>query len=306
MALLDNLARMLNSQEQFEIDDSFNVRVVHVQSPPRGSGKSTDSKQVRYTPGTHSCVSLRQFKKTLYRVPEDDRELCAPRAILAAVEFATEPLRPKRQKLTYRRRWHRMDDRIYQLFRESGLGPGAWGPNELIRVMTAPMMQPYRLAGVDGRRVNAPVCYGRGDTVIAIYYANHRYAAITNLQGFIGKAYLYPLCLKGYNDRGRHLCRDPRAKAQHCNACLQSQCQAYREAWLAYRQPDQVCPDCRRSFYGPTCFELHKTRNLAGHQPVDDARAWCGEVCIVWRKCDMCGALLKGRQQIRNHICGDR
>lgn len=40
-ALLHNLGRMLNSQEQFEVDDSFNVNVVHVQARPRGSGKGT-------------------------------------------------------------------------------------------------------------------------------------------------------------------------------------------------------------------------------------------------------------------------
>lgn len=271
-----------------------------MQPPPQGGGKR------RYSPGIHSAVAVRHFKKTLHRVPEDDRFLCAPRAILAAMQFATEPNRAKRQKLTYRRRWHMMDPSIYQLFRESGLGPGEWGPKELVQVMTAPMMQPYRLAVVDGRRMNAPVCYGRGDTVIAIYYADHHYDALTNLQGFLGKAYLCPLCLKGYNDQGRHRCQDPRAKARHCNACLQNDCQAYREAWLAYRQPDQVCPECRRSFYGPTCFNLHKTRNVAGQQPRDDTRAWCGEVCKVWRKCKHCGALLKGRQQIRNHACGSR
>ena len=37
-ALLENLSKMLNSNENFEMDDSFNLSVVHVRPPPRGSG----------------------------------------------------------------------------------------------------------------------------------------------------------------------------------------------------------------------------------------------------------------------------
>ena len=37
--LSDNLSKMLNSNEQFEMDDSFNLLVVHVRTPPRGTGK---------------------------------------------------------------------------------------------------------------------------------------------------------------------------------------------------------------------------------------------------------------------------
>jgi len=82
---------MLNSQEQFEVDDSFNVRVVHVQAPPRGSAKPK-----KYCPGFHSCVAFRQLKKSLVLVPQYDQELCCPRAILAAIDLVHEPDRIKR------------------------------------------------------------------------------------------------------------------------------------------------------------------------------------------------------------------
>ena len=36
-ALLDHLQKMLNSNEIFELDDSFQLNVVHVRHPPRGS-----------------------------------------------------------------------------------------------------------------------------------------------------------------------------------------------------------------------------------------------------------------------------
>ena len=37
--MLDNMARMLNSNEQFGMDDSFQLAFVHVRRPPVGTGK---------------------------------------------------------------------------------------------------------------------------------------------------------------------------------------------------------------------------------------------------------------------------
>ena len=175
---------MLNIQEQFEVDDSFNVRVVHVQSPPRGSGKPK-----QYLPGFQSCISLRQVKKSLLVVPQDDQGLCRPRAIIAAIDLQEVANKSKRRAVTYRRRWHKMQPRIYNLLLETGLKPGAWGPEEMAHVMAAPSMQAYPLVVVDGRRVNAPISYGRGDTLIAIYHADHHYDAITKPPAFLGKSY---------------------------------------------------------------------------------------------------------------------
>ena len=44
--MLDKLARMLNSNEQFEMNDSFQLAFVYVHCPPVGTG------QKRYLPGT--------------------------------------------------------------------------------------------------------------------------------------------------------------------------------------------------------------------------------------------------------------
>lgn len=145
-ALLDNLGRMLNSQEQFEVDDSFNVNVVHVQAPPRGSGKSKP-----YLPGYQSCVTLRQMKRSLLTVPQDDQGLCCPGAILTAV-LALKPAKWRdRQRLAKSRQLKELDKIVHSLLRETGLAAGAWGPEEHTRVMQAPSLKMYRLAVVDGR-----------------------------------------------------------------------------------------------------------------------------------------------------------
>ena len=74
--------------------------------------------------------------------------------------------------------------------------------------------------------------------------------------------------------------------------------------------PDYPCPECRRSFYGPKCFTLHRTRNIAQKLPPDNSKSWTSrwtrEVCRVWQKCENCGALLKGTKSINTHVCGER
>ena len=42
--LLDNLSKTLNSNEQFEVDDSFHFSVVHVRLPPCWTGKKTPTR----------------------------------------------------------------------------------------------------------------------------------------------------------------------------------------------------------------------------------------------------------------------
>ena len=54
--LLDNLSKTLNFNEQFEVDDSFHFSVVHVQPPPRWTGKKR-----QHVPGHQSNVRLKQM-----------------------------------------------------------------------------------------------------------------------------------------------------------------------------------------------------------------------------------------------------
>ena len=56
---MENLQKMLNSNENFELDDSFLLNVVHVRPPPRGSGPKTKKKQITHVPGHLSNMSLK-------------------------------------------------------------------------------------------------------------------------------------------------------------------------------------------------------------------------------------------------------
>ena len=77
--LLENLSKMLNSNENFEMDDSFNLSVVHVRPPPRGTGRKRS-----YVPGHQSNVRLKQVKRSVVEMRRDGWGWCAAPAIVTA------------------------------------------------------------------------------------------------------------------------------------------------------------------------------------------------------------------------------
>ena len=301
-ALMNNLGRMLNSNEQFEMDDSFTLNVVHVQAPPRGSGRK------KYVPGHQSHVTLRQFKRSLIRMPEDDSGLCCARAIITAKKYYKAGT-SKREKANWAqegRLKHRLPYYVNKLLEETGLQPGAWGPEEIKKVMLADSMLKYRLAVVDGRRLLSPVGYGYGNNIIAIFLADGHYDAITKLPAFLGKAFVCHLCLKGYNSVGQHACKHPVAKYKHCHACLQTDSWEHYEAYVAYQDPHVYCPDCNRMFFGPECLAKHRNRATDRSNALFTATAPAKRraVCAVRKRCKNCRVFLKGIMEINRHACG--
>ena len=155
---------MLNSNEEFEMDDSFNLSVVHVRPPPRGTGKKR-----QHVPGHQSNVRLKQMKKSVIEMPRDDAGWCAARAIVTArgLSLAGHNAHVRKQWIHPRRCVHRRQQAAEALAQEVGLGPGAWGPDELTRVAMAPSLIDFKLVVVDASRAYSLVAYGHGDRLLA-------------------------------------------------------------------------------------------------------------------------------------------
>ena len=77
--LLGDLLHMLNSNEQFKMDDSFTLFFVHICGAPVSSGK-----RKTYLPGHQASTRLKGFKRCVLHVPEDDDTLCCPRPTVLA------------------------------------------------------------------------------------------------------------------------------------------------------------------------------------------------------------------------------
>ena len=77
-ALFQRLAQALNSNEQFEMDDSFQVSITQVHHAPQGTGKPRRGK-----PGHPTMTLLTTNKRSVIRIQNDD-ELCCARALVVA------------------------------------------------------------------------------------------------------------------------------------------------------------------------------------------------------------------------------
>ena len=84
--ILDNISRLLNSNEQFEPDDSLQLDVTHISMPKPGSGKPK-GKRKRWCFGTDNYGELLKNKRSVFRIKNDD-ELCYARAIIVGKAIA--------------------------------------------------------------------------------------------------------------------------------------------------------------------------------------------------------------------------
>ena len=119
--ILQQLARTLNSNQQFEMNDSFQLAFVHVRRPPVGTGR-----EKKYLPGHQSSQRFKEFKRSCIRMPEEDAQLCAARAIVTACGLHLAEDNPnERQKWADPRKCVRRRDRAARaLLGEVVLLPG--------------------------------------------------------------------------------------------------------------------------------------------------------------------------------------
>ena len=78
--VLSNISNLLNSNENFEIDDTLQLDVTHITMPPPGSGLSK-GKRKRHIFGTDNYGNFLKSKRSVVRIMNND-ELCCARAIV--------------------------------------------------------------------------------------------------------------------------------------------------------------------------------------------------------------------------------
>ena len=290
-AVFNRLSQALNSNEQFEMDDSFQLSITQVMRPPEGSGGKR-----RLKPGHQPLSLLRISKKSIIRIKNDDH-LCCARAIVTAKarldhHVQWDPIRRGRKL---------QKELALLLHHEAHVTPGPCGYDELTQFSYAPSLLDYRLILVDAdrsfhRKVFSPPM-GPGEKQIILLHEQGHYDVITTLTGFFSSSYVCAHCLKPYDHEGRHRC--PTNKS-FCRACRQHGCPDFNEAFPHGLKATQRCDRCQRNFFGDTCFQAHRTLDHVGKVAPDPQCT----ICFKTRRCPHCFKLESGVKNNQRHQCG--
>ena len=141
-ALFQRLAQALNSNEQFEMDDSFQLSITQVHHAPQGTGKPRRGK-----PGHALLQTLTKTSKSVIHIRNKD-ELCCARALVVA-----------KARLDQHPKWHsiRQGTKLQKelallLHHEANVPFGPCGYDALTKFSAAPSLVDYQILLVDAHR----------------------------------------------------------------------------------------------------------------------------------------------------------
>ena len=285
-ALFQRLAQALNSNEQFEMDDSFQVSITQVHHAPQGTGKPRRTK-----PGHQPLRNLIPKKRSIIQIQNRD-DLCCARALVVA-----------KAKVDQHPKWHsiRKGGKIQKelallLHHEANVPFGPCGYDALTQFSTAPSLTGYQILLVDADRSFHITTFGPlQDKQLILLHEKGHYDVITKLPAFFGVGYVCAHCWKPYNEEGKHRC----TKKKLCGACRQKECPDFLEAYPRGQKATQRCQQCHRDFFGDTCFQMHLVKDHTG-KPVTNLDS---SVCFRRRRCAKCLILIPARH-MDNHQCG--
>ena len=285
-ALFHRLAQALNSNEQFEMDDSFQVSITQVHHAPQGTGRPRRGK-----PGHPTLQILTKTSKSVIRIQNDD-ELCCARALVTAKAKVDQ--HPKYHSIRQGKSLQRT--LALDLHHEAKVPFGPCSYEALTAFSKAPSLAGYQIILVDAHRSFHITAYGdpQDKQLILLHHQGH-YDVITRLPGFFGSSYVCAYCWKPYNTQGKHRCN----KKKQCGSCRQKECPDFQAAYPRRLKATQRCQQCHRDFFGDTCFQAHLVKDHAG-KPVTNLES---SVCFRRRRCPNCLKQDVGLQNIERHRC---
>ena len=234
-ALFHRLAQALNSNEQFEMDDSFQVSITQVHHAPQGTGKPRQEK-----PGHQPLRHLIGQKRSIIHIQNDD-QLCCARALVTAKARVDQ--HPKWSSIRHGRTIQK--EMALLLHHEANVPFGPCGYDALTQFSTAPSLASYQILLVDADRSYHITTFGPlQDKQLILLHEKGHYDVITRLPGFFGSSYVCAHCWKPYDNEGRHRCNNKR----HCRACCQKECPDFLEAYPRGQKATRRCQQCHRDF----------------------------------------------------------
>lgn len=283
--LLEQLSRILNSNENFQIDDSFHIEVTHVKDSGVGSRGQR--------PGTQPIEQFLKDKRAIVRILNKD-ELCCARALVVAKAYRDWGSRDPHYK-NIKQDGPFQKEMAKALHRQARVpeGPCGLGELELFQIV----LSNYQIV-VDSADHGYQIIFkgpSRPDNkLLCLIKVGEHYHTCHSLSGFFAKSYFCLQCEKGFNqdDFPHHRC-----PGRKCSCCHQVQCPDFATRDGPASVP---CNECHRFFFGATCLEKHLAYTSSGRVTSTPQMS----VCATYRRCPDCQILCRSLLQVQRHKCG--
>lgn len=247
--LFQRLANSLNSNENFEMDDTFQVSITHVRQPPRGSGKPRKRK-----PGYQPTQVLKVAKNSVIQIQNHDN-LCFARALVTARAKIEND--PEYSNIRHGRK--KQEQLARQLHAKARVPLGDCGYPELQQFQEF-FKDQYRIIVVYADQAYHRRAFaGPGKPELILLHEQNHYDVITSLPGFFGTSYVCAHCLREYDNKEHHACQ---LNKQFCRACRQQNCTDFLEALPLGQKASYRCHECFRQFFGENCYAYHLNKDL--------------------------------------------
>ena len=246
-AILQEIEKVLQSNENFRINDGQMTIQVTVLRLPVGSGRKP-----LYAGLYFESDNMRKNKQSIIQINNTKDVMCMARAVVVAKYNAD-----KEDSETWKKNWHlvRQSNKSMQTKEAMKLLDQAKIPHTKSCGIeeykkTQSILAPKYLIKVHSQYPKDGLIFPlqfkkKPETkVIQIYFngVNH-YDAITKVTGFLGAHYYCEYCDVGYSNRGDHRCADG------CEDC-------YSDIPCIHGQKMR-CMDCKRTFRFRECFVKH-------------------------------------------------
>ena len=199
-AVLNLLSRALNSNEQFEMDDSFQLSITQVHHAPQGSGR----KRHQLKPGHHTLDLLKSKKRSIVQI-QNDNDLCCARALVTPkAKVDRHP-----QWRSFQRGYKIQSSAATNLHLEAHVPFGPCGYEELTQFSKAPSLIEYQILLVDADHAFHIKSFGppAPDKQLVLLHEKGHYDVITSLSGFLGRSYVCSHYFKPYDHARKHRCK---------------------------------------------------------------------------------------------------
>ncbi len=211
------IERVLQSNEDFVIDESLMFEVTLVDMPNGGA-----QKRCKYV----DTGRFLEDKRCVIRIQNDD-DLCCARAIITA-----KAKLDKHEKWENIRKGYEPQGHLAKELHEAAcVVPGECGIEDIKKFQN--VLVDYQINAVSGEHFNSIIYTGpQADKKVYLYYHDNHYDVITSMSAFLGRSYFCTQCNKGYDHTEKHICNNV------CHNCRKVH-EVCDEAWIE-------CDACNR------------------------------------------------------------